>query len=73
MKYIIESKHHSTDKWNRVTCGSFNTIEEAEKELQKEDYTMFDLDTYKDATDYWDKELYLFPIDEYHFRIKELI
>jgi len=47
MKYIIESKHHSTDKWNRVTCGSFNTIEEAEKELQKEDYTMFDLDTYK--------------------------
>ena len=30
-------------------------------------------DTYKDATDYWDKELYLFPIDEYHFRIKELI
>jgi len=47
MSYIIESKHHSTDKWYKVKCGFFKTIEEAEKELQKEEYTMFDLDTYK--------------------------
>lgn len=47
MKYIIESKHHSSNKWNQVNCGSFKTLKQAEKELQKEDYTMFDLDTYK--------------------------
>jgi hypothetical protein len=47
MKYIIQSKHHSSDQWNDIQCGPFNSVHAAEKELRKEEYTMFDMDTYK--------------------------